>query len=248
MPLATVLILLLGYCGVFVVSPALAPSLSLFYLNAAMGPLLQLKILHNYFRTVFTSPGFTCEPESFRNWSSEDPSANQCKKCQLAKPPRAHHCSVCNKCVLKMDHHCPFVGNCIGLRNYRFFLGFLLWTSLSTSYLSVLSLLILLRTYSPSEYLDLFLQMRFAAILHGRADESPSIQLLRFYPVGSINSFLFGLFNSEYHFIATIWLLSSSVFFAVSVFLVCHIYLLLTGQTTLEFLQRRQLNAAYKAR
>ncbi|KAK5117760.1 hypothetical protein LTR85_008735 [Meristemomyces frigidus] len=53
-----------------------------------------------------------------------------CKKCQCTKPDRTHHCSSCGQCVLKMDHHCPWLATCVGLRNYKPFLLFLLYTSL----------------------------------------------------------------------------------------------------------------------
>ncbi|SHO77479.1 Similar to S.cerevisiae protein PFA3 (Palmitoyltransferase for Vac8p) [Malassezia sympodialis ATCC 42132] len=54
-----------------------------------------------------------------------------CSKCSAPKPDRCHHCRQCGRCVLKMDHHCPWLlDTCIGLRNYKAFVLFLLYTSL----------------------------------------------------------------------------------------------------------------------
>ncbi|KIW86492.1 hypothetical protein Z517_01890 [Fonsecaea pedrosoi CBS 271.37] len=53
-----------------------------------------------------------------------------CKKCHTPKPDRTHHCSTCKRCVLKMDHHCPWLSTCLGLRNYKAFVLFLIYTSL----------------------------------------------------------------------------------------------------------------------
>ncbi|XP_076471475.1 uncharacterized protein LOC143301229 [Babylonia areolata] len=57
-----------------------------------------------------------------------------CLLCQRLRPPRCHHCTLCGHCVLKRDHHCYFTGRCIGLNNTRFFLIFLLWAFLLTSF------------------------------------------------------------------------------------------------------------------
>ena len=60
---------------------------------------------------------------------SSDGKPRYCKKCNTVKPDRAHHCSTCGQCVLKMDHHCPWLATCVGLRNYKPFLLFLIYTS-----------------------------------------------------------------------------------------------------------------------
>ena len=53
-----------------------------------------------------------------------------CSSCKILRPPRSFHCSTCGVCVEVHDHHCPWVGTCVGHRNVRYFIGFLLFTSL----------------------------------------------------------------------------------------------------------------------
>lgn len=52
-----------------------------------------------------------------------------CRICKNFKPERTHHCRQTGRCVLKMDHYCNWISTCIGLRNYKFFLTFILYTS-----------------------------------------------------------------------------------------------------------------------
>lgn len=64
-----------------------------------------------------------------------------CEKCpgeETWKPVRAHHCQECGYCIFKMDHHCSWINNCVGHRNMKYFCQFIIYTCLSSAYLSLL--------------------------------------------------------------------------------------------------------------
>eukprot|EP00921_Rhytidocystis_pertsovi_P008426 GHVQ01013798.1.p1 GENE.GHVQ01013798.1~~GHVQ01013798.1.p1 ORF type:complete len:344 (-),score=16.71 GHVQ01013798.1:758-1789(-) len=79
-------------------------------------------------------------------------SCKWCVTCKLFRPPRSKHCVYCDNCVQRFDHHCPWVSNCVGLRNYRYFVGFVISTTLLTIYVMVIDgLVILTKAYQAEQ-------------------------------------------------------------------------------------------------
>lgn len=61
-----------------------------------------------------------------------------CETCNICRPPRGKHCRQCDNCIDLFDHHCPWTASCIGGRNYRYFFSFLVFTTMTATYLLVL--------------------------------------------------------------------------------------------------------------
>mmetsp|Transcript_6262 Transcript_6262/g.9930 ORF Transcript_6262/g.9930 Transcript_6262/m.9930 type:complete len:353 (+) Transcript_6262:537-1595(+) len=93
-------------------------------------------LLTSYFRCMLTSSAVEDNPPPA---DFEPDKCPTCNKCGNFKPPRTHHCSLCGTCTLKMDHHCPWVGNCVGLHNYKYFLVFLFWVTISAAVYAILT-------------------------------------------------------------------------------------------------------------
>ena len=67
-----------------------------------------------------------------------------CRRSNLFRPLRSHYCSVTRRVVLNMDHFCPWVINTVGFYNRKFFVLFLMYTLLATSWVLATSLPLLL--------------------------------------------------------------------------------------------------------
>lgn len=126
----------------FTTSILLAFTLLLYYLVTIIGPgsplmYPELRISNYGAEDTPISP-----PELLVSNSimvKENGSYRSCSKCKCWKPDRCHHCSSCGKCILKMDHHCPWFGECIGFRNHKFFMQFLIYSSLYLIEITIIS-------------------------------------------------------------------------------------------------------------
>ncbi|KAK7190490.1 palmitoyltransferase pfa5 [Paraphaeosphaeria sporulosa] len=57
-----------------------------------------------------------------------------CDKCHNWKPDRAHHCRELNRCVRRMDHYCPWAGGIICEGTHKFFIQFVFYGALYTTF------------------------------------------------------------------------------------------------------------------
>jgi len=111
--------------------------LSLFHIFNAVW--LAFNLPFNYFMCISTSPGFTEKESVDRSQISEEEyEYDYCNYCRALKPERAHHCTVCDRCTLRMDHHCPWMANCVGHFNYKYFVLFLLYMTVSCFYVAAM--------------------------------------------------------------------------------------------------------------
>jgi palmitoyltransferase len=139
-----------------------------------------------------------------------------CDNSKQPKPARSHYDHVTKQLVLNMDHYCPWMFNTVGYFNYRYFYNFLLFVSVGMLYgVSITWYPFLsVRGYEYRQQIKLSREQHAPETLH----------MFDFVPT-----------PSERHAIAFSFLLCISVGMAVLILFGFHTYLLLTGQTTIEF-------------
>lgn len=68
---------------------------------------------------------YLCDYQGVPNW---------CEKCHNWKPDRTHHCKELGRCVRKMDHYCPWAGGIIAESTHKFFMQFVFYAALYTTF------------------------------------------------------------------------------------------------------------------
>ncbi|KKZ63713.1 hypothetical protein EMCG_02020 [[Emmonsia] crescens] len=73
---------------------------------------------------------FVCKEDGRPAW---------CSTCYQFKSDRAHHCREIGRCIRKMDHFCPWVGGVVSETSFKFFVQFLFYALLFTTFNLVVS-------------------------------------------------------------------------------------------------------------
>ena len=60
--------------------------------------------------------------------------SKECSTCRRLKPARSKHCNATKGCVARFDHWCIWINNAVGLYNVRWFLAFLVTTTIACFY------------------------------------------------------------------------------------------------------------------
>lgn len=87
-----------------------------------------------------------------------------CHTCKYWKPDRCHHCSSCERCILKMDHHCPWFAECIGFENQKFFIQFLLYSTVYSTFVLIITSIQLFRWFHSGKYSEEYIDIRVLQI------------------------------------------------------------------------------------
>jgi palmitoyltransferase len=153
--------------------------------------------------------------EKIRSWMMMAPDEwGYCNRSNQPKPPRAHYDHVSKTLVLCLDHYCPWMFNVVGYFNYRYFCNFLWFVQLGMIYGGCITYESFMNT-------------------GGRLYRMQRDQLRK----TGIRKRLFPMvpFPDERLKISLACMLCLSIGLAVACLGGFHLYLCLTGQTTIEF-------------
>jgi len=150
-----------------------------------------------------------------RNWMIMAPDEwGFCSKTNQPKPPRSHYDQVSKTLVLCLDHYCPWMFNAIGYFNYRYFVNFLVFVFTAMMYGALISYRPFANSTGPL-YREQLVQFRKTGVW------------TRIHPYTPI--------TSERVPLSLGFMLCLAVGIAVALLGGFHVYLVFSGQTTIEF-------------
>ncbi|PAV73014.1 hypothetical protein WR25_13434 [Diploscapter pachys] len=75
-----------------------------------------------------------------------------CYECKHVKPDRCRHCSSCDRCVVKFDHHCPWINRCVSQSNYKYFLLYIFYSTITVIWFLLTSFEGVVRYFTNQEW------------------------------------------------------------------------------------------------
>eukprot|EP00468_Gymnochlora_sp_CCMP2014_P011656 CAMPEP_0167753824 /NCGR_PEP_ID=MMETSP0110_2-20121227/7929_1 /TAXON_ID=629695 /ORGANISM="Gymnochlora sp., Strain CCMP2014" /LENGTH=362 /DNA_ID=CAMNT_0007639635 /DNA_START=210 /DNA_END=1298 /DNA_ORIENTATION=+ len=215
------------YIGMFIVLPLLVVWRSWnHWAHIIWAIFLSVNVSFNYILGVITDPGShksdiykklckEAKQKGMLDNIQEDPLPGpsdwtSCKKTNLPKPPRAHFDSTTKRLVIHMDHYCPWLFNTVGWANLRYYIMVQVYVVISTIY-------IVYMTFSS-----------FSIVLE-KANHDDSEKKL--WNIG--NDVIVD--RNQKFYIIYLFVVSFAVTNLIGLFLAWNLYLVFTGQTTIEY-------------